>query len=312
MLTARTLFTYPFYKLHSMKKILFLLMAISFVSCHKDPPGNPGNEKKDPVPVSNNLNVSILIDLSDRIDPQMNPNATMEYFQRDLEYIKAIDKGFLDHIKSKKVIQLNDQMQIFFNPEPSDPKMNHLTKELKVSFDKNTSKENIDRVEKKYSTLPADIYRSAINDGRYVGSDIWEFFKNKVKDYCIKDDHRNILFILTDGYMYHENTKFAEGKKTSYLTSKLIRSNHLITSDFKAIIEKSQYGFVNANDHLEDLEVIVLGINPEEGNPFEESVIKEYWENWFKEMKIKKYQIRSADLPSNLEPIILKAISNKN
>jgi hypothetical protein len=37
----------------------------------------------------------------------------MEYFQRDIEYIKAIDRGFLEHIKGKKVIQLDDQMQVF-------------------------------------------------------------------------------------------------------------------------------------------------------------------------------------------------------
>jgi hypothetical protein len=91
----------------------------------------------------------------------------------------------------------------------------------------------------------------------------------------------------------------------------LIKANNLTTSDFKNVIKKNGYGFVKANDDLSNLEVIVLGINPEKGNPFEEAVIKEYWENWFKEMKIKNYQIKSADLPSNLEPIILKAISGK-
>lgn len=29
-------------------------------------------------------------------------------------------------------------------------------------------------------------------------------------------------------------------------------------------------------------------------------------------MKIKKYQIKSADLPSNLEPIIIKAITGES
>ncbi|WP_346983583.1 hypothetical protein [Chryseobacterium sp. POE27] len=272
------------------------------------------NPKKDSVvivPDLNNINVSILIDLSDRIDPATNPNPTMQYFQRDVEYIKAIEKGFLNHIKSKKIITYDDQMQVFFNPEPSNPKINDFTKELKVSFDKNTQKSYFGLVDKKYSELPLNIYQSAIKDGNYVGSDIWEFFKNKVKDYCIKEDKRNILFILTDGYMYHDNTKFAEGNKTSYLTSKLIRANNLTSSDFKNLIEKNEYGFVKANDNLSNLEVIVLGINPEKGNPFEEAIIKEYWENWFKEMKIKKYEIKSADLPSNMEPIILKAISGK-
>lgn len=299
-----------------MKKLLYLLMIISLVSCCKGKDDGTITENKASIVVdSNNINVSILIDLSDRIDPNTNPNPTMEYYQRDTEYIKAIEKGFLNHIKSKRIITYDDQMQVFFNPEPSDPKMNELTKELKVSFNKETPRNYFYSVDKKYSELPLNIYQSAIKDGKYVGSDIWEFFKNKVKDYCIKDDRRNILFILTDGYMYHENTKFAEKKensyKTSYLTTKLIRTNNLTTSAFKDSIEKSGYGFVKANENLSNLEVIVLGINPEKGNPFEEAVIKQYWENWFKEMKIKKYQIKSADLPSNLEPIILKAISGK-
>jgi hypothetical protein len=299
-----------------MKKLLYIIFAsVLFIGCGK--PKDPisqtinSNSSTDSKNLKD-LNISILIDLSDRIDPEKNSNPTMEYFQRDIEYIKAIDKGFLDHIKTKKVIQLNDQMQVFFNPEPSDTKMNELTKDLKVSFDRNTTKDNIDKVEKTYSSLPSKIYQSAIQDKKYIGSDIWEFFKNKVKDYCIKDDHRNILFILTDGYMYHKDSKFSEGKMTSYLTPELIKSLKLTTSDYKSRIQSEKSGFIKANDDLENLEVIVLGINPVKGNPFEEDVIKEYWENWFKEMKIKKYQIKSADLPSNLEPIIQRAVSGKN
>ena len=85
-----------------MKKIFYLLMIVSLVSCCKEN-GNLSGDKKDSVIIdSNNINVSILIDLSDRIDPKKNSNPTMEYFQRDTEYIKAIEKGFLNHIKSKK------------------------------------------------------------------------------------------------------------------------------------------------------------------------------------------------------------------
>ncbi|MEJ5050780.1 hypothetical protein WH221_13165 [Chryseobacterium culicis] len=295
-----------------MKKIFYVLFIISLVSCCKGKNDGTNTEKKDSIVVdSNNINLSILIDLSDRIDPKTNPNPTMEYYLRDVEYIKAIEKGFINHIKSKKIITYDDQMQVFFNPEPSDPKINDFTKELKVSFNKDIPRRYFDSVDKKYAELPLNIYQSAIKDGKFVGSDIWEFFKNKVNDYCIKQDKRNILFILTDGYMYHENTKFAEGSKTSYLTTKLIKANNLTSSDFKNTIEKKGYGFVKANENLSNLEVIILGINPEKGNPFEEAVIKEYWENMFKEMKIKKYQIKSADLPSNLEPIILKTISGK-
>jgi len=295
-----------------MKKIYYLfILPLIIIQCGKKPEIKTGEVTNDSISNNKNLNVSILIDLSDRIDPEKYPNPSMEYYQRDLEYIKAIKTGFIDHVKSKKVIQLDDQMQIFFNPEPSDMEINDLAKQLKVSFDKNTSKENIKLVGEKYTSLPAKIYQSAIQDKKYVGSDIWGFFKNKVKDYCIKDKHRNILFILTDGYMYHKDSKFSEGSKTSYLTPELVKSLKLNTSDFKTEIDDKGFGFIKANDNLNNLEVIILGINPEKGNPFEGDIIKTYWQNWLKEMNVHKYQIKDADLPSNLEPLIKKTIMNK-
>jgi len=297
-----------------MKKIYYLaILSLLFIQCEKKEPQKVDSVSimNDSIASSKNLNLSILIDLSDRIDPEKHPNPSMEYYQRDLEYIKAIKTGFTDHVKSKKVIQLNDQMQIFFNPEPSDPEINDFAKQLKVSFDKNTSKENIKLVDDRYASLPAKIYQSAIMDKQYIGSDIWGFLKNKVKDYCIKDKHRNILFILTDGYMFHKDSKFSEGNKTSWLTPELVKSMKLNTSDFKTKIDDKGLRFIKANDNLDNLEVVILGINPEKGNPFEDEVIKIYWENWLKEMKVKKYQIKDADLPSNLEPLIKKIILNK-
>lgn len=294
-----------------MKKLYYLLILSLFIQCGKKPETKIGEKRNDSISNNKNLNISILIDLSDRIDPGKYPNPSMEYYQRDLEYIKAIKTGFIDHVKSKKVMQLNDQMQIFFNPEPSNPEINDFAKQLKVSFDKNTSKENIKLVDEKYTSLPERIYQSAIQDRQYVGSDIWGFFKNKVRDYCIKDKHRNILFILTDGYMFHKDSKFSEGNKTSYLTPELIKSMKLNTSDFKTKIQDQGFGFIKANDNLKDLEVVILGVNPEKGNPFEGDVIKTYLENWLTEMNVKKYQVKDADLPSNLEPIIKNTILNK-
>ena len=289
------------------------MLSLLFIQCGKkeEQNGTTGSVINDSISNNKNLNISILIDLSDRIDPKKYPNPSMEFYQRDLEYIKAIKTGFIDHVKSKKVIQLDDQMQIFFNPEPLDAQINDLAKQLKVSFDKNTSKENIKLVDEKYTSLPAKIYQSAIQDKQYVGSDIWGFFKNKVKDYCIKDKHRNVLFILTDGYMFHKDSKFSEGTKTSYLTPELVKSMQLNTSDFKTKMADKGFGFIKANDDLNNLEVIVIGINPEKGNPFEGDVIKTYWQDWLKEMNVKNYQVKEADLPSNLDPIIKKIILNK-
>jgi len=265
----------------------------------------PKSGKKD------NLNISILLDLSDRISPQKHPNPSMEYAKRDVGYIQAIAKGFEKHIRSKPIIQDNDHIQVYFEPEPLNLKINDLAKNLKFSFTKdNASKAEIVKIVPQYTSTSKEIYNLAISSKAYVGSDIWGFFKDKVEDYCVKPGHRNILFILTDGYMFHQDSKFVEGNRSSYLTPELVRSLKLNTSKFKDIIVKNGYGFVRANDNLSNLEVVVLGINPAKGNPFEGDVIEQYWVNWLKEMKVKEPVLKpiSADLPSNIDPIIQKLI----
>ena len=286
-------------------KFLLLIAILTISSSFKN------REAKRAQGKTQNLNISFLLDLSDRINPKKYPNAAMEYYQRDIEYIKSIKKAFINHIKQKKIIQLNDQMQVFFDPAPQDPLINKLSQQLKVSFDKKTSKENIVNVDKAFSEVPLKIYQSAIKDNRYIGSDIWSFFKNKVQDYCIKDNHRNILIIITDGYMYHENSKRIEGNKSSYLTPALIKSKKLTSGNYKEIINKGKLGFIPVTSDLHNLEVIVLGINPSKSNPYEGEVINQYWSEWFKTMGVKKTYIKAADLPTDLDSIIQKIILEK-
>jgi len=247
-----------------------------------------------------NLNISFLLDLSDRIDPKKNPGI----YQRDLQYIKSVQKAFTNHVKGKKMLLLKDQMQVFFNPLPNIPNINQLSQQLKVDFNPKTSKKDFVDIDKFYTDNPAKIYQRAIKDGNYVGSDIWRFFKNNVREYCIKPNHRNILVILTDGYMYHANSIIVDGGKSSYITPEFLRSKKLNTVGYQTVMKKNNLGFIAFPYNLKDLEIMVLGINPSVKNPYEEDVIKQYWADWFKAMKVKKFELRITDLPSSLDPII--------
>ena len=291
-----------------MKKITFLfftLCLLAFISCKKD--------KVETTPVDSpivvdsnrkNLNISLLLDLSDRISPQKYPNPAMEFYQRDAAYITSVANSFLSHVRSKKVIKLNDQMQLFFNPEPSNPEINKLSTELKTMFNKNTEKKQIDEVKTVYETHPLKIYESAIKDGKYIGSDTWSFFKDNVRSYCMKDTHRNILVILTDGYMFYENGNRREGNQTNYLSPEFIRSAQLTDGSWQSKMNSGKFSFIPATENLENLEVLVLGINANPGNPYEKDVIKAYWSKWLSDMGVKKHTILDADLPSNLDSVI--------
>ena len=296
-----------------MKKIIFIIIVVIILSgfatsCKND--DTQGEKEKVETTVKkakdyqNNLNISILIDLSDRISPKKYPNSTMEYYERDLGYIQSISNSFVNHLKGKRIRQMNDKIQVFFNPEPQNPEINAISRSLKFQIDKNNVSEQLSQIGKMYSEEVSKIYDLAIQDDKYVGADIWRFFQNKLEDYCIDEKSRNILIVLTDGYMYHQDTKIIENGRTSYLTSKLVKSNQLNKPDWRQKIQENDLGFIKSNEDLSDIEVLVLGINPDSNNPYEEDVIKMYWSNWLKEMKVKHIEIKSTDLPSNTDKII--------
>jgi hypothetical protein len=289
---------------------IFLLLSLAIIvfSCKKD----EGTEKitKDK---SNNLNISILLDLSDRISPGKYPNPTMEYYLRDVGYINSISEAFTDHLRSKTMRQIDDKMQVFFEPAPLNTEINFLSKNLKIDVNgKNIKKDDITKIQKIYSEDPLKIYQLAIHDDKYIGSDTWRFFKGKVNDYCIEGGYRNILIVLTDGYIFHKDTKMKEGNLTTYITPEIIAENNLNTSNWLEQITKQKLGFIKANNDLSNLEILVLGVNPNSKNSYEEDVMKAYWSNWFDAMKVKRYVIKNADLPSNMDKIIKDFIMNKD
>lgn len=293
------------------KLFILLISSLFFLSCK-----NNDDEEKEPEAaikdVSNNLNVSILIDLSDRIDPKKYPNQTMEYYLRDVGYINSVAEAFTGHLQTKKVIQADDKIQLFFDPAPYNPQINSISKDLKVEIDRNNiSKDIIKKTNQKYSVKSLELYKLAIKDNNYVGSDTWKFFKNKINNYCIDRNYRNVLVVLTDGYIYFKDSKIREGNATTYLTPEVIRSNGLNTSDWskKMITQKMQ--FIKANNDLSDLEILVLGINPDTKNQYEDEVIKAYWTKWFEVMKVKRYEIYTTELPSNMDKIIEDFINKK-
>jgi len=258
----------------------------------------------------NNLNISILLDLSDRIDDKKYPNPVMSYKERDLGYIKAVAKSFQDHVLSKKIMLMNDQIQVFVEPAPSKMSINQKLQALKITLNKqNVTKQKIDSIITRYDSLAKEIYDSAQKTSIFPGSDIWRFFKDKVKDLAMQDCNRNVLIIFTDGYIYHKDTKWREKKQTTYLTPQFLRAEHLNNSQWETYIKNKGYGFIQATNQLNDLEVLVIGIeNHDKKNTFGYDVIIKYWENWLTSMGVKRLKIIGADLPANVGKVIEKFI----
>src|SRR5690554_4976212 len=292
---------------------ILLIILVVFYSCGGDPKekkvtrtiDSSGKKSKE------NLNISFLLDLSDRISPEKYPNESMEFYQRDVAYIKSVSEAFVTHLKTKKVREMNDKIQLYFDPEPKNQNINKISNDLRYKVNRNNaSLEILDEIEQMYSEKPLEIYEYAIKDSKYVGSDTWRFFKTKIVDYCIDDAYRNILIVLTDGYIYHKDTKIIESNRTSYLIPQLVNSLKLNNKNWKETMDNKELGFISTGMDLSQLEVLVLGINPSKKNPYEEDVIMKYWSDWLNDMNVKRYEIKTAELPSNVDKIIKQFIIN--
>ena len=296
------------------KLLLFGLVTVFICSCGGSGTSDPAKEDKKPKTI--NLNISILLDLSDRIDTVKYSNPGMEFYRRDVGYLKSVAKTFSDITRNKRSKKLNDKIQLYFDPEPMSSEINELSNKLKFHINsENGVLEYIDNISNEYATNGLSIYKQALKDNSYIGSDTWGFFKNKVKDYCVKKDYKNILVILTDGYVYYKNNLLIEGNLSTYITPQTIRNKKLNQSNWKEIIETKKHGFIPLDLDLSNLEVLVLGINPvkNDNNKYDYDVLEKYWSDWIYGMGVKKgnFAFKTAVLPANMDNIINSFISKK-
>lgn len=244
------------------------------------------------------LNITVLLDLSDRITKSTNPSNT----ERDIAIVKNVISVFKNDIANKQLVLMDGCLKVLFYPTPNDTNMASLAQELEVSVSKNTSNlkdiVTTNMLEQKFENNLKTIYDKALKQNKWPGCDIWNFIKSKQNLYMKDAKYRNILVIVTDGYVYHQNAKFNSGKRYSYLLgSNIAPYRDPVNYDTK--IQNDDFGLISTKNDLSGLEVLVLEVNPEQGKPVDYDIIKLVLSNWFKEMGASKCEVYQTDLPSN-------------
>ncbi|GAB4206485.1 MAG: hypothetical protein Fur0023_16390 [Bacteroidia bacterium] len=292
------------------KKLFIALVSITmFLYCSDNKKSS--SENKSEVKQQNDdklkyqLNITILLDLSDRIIKPMQPSP----IDRDINIVKIFIDIFKNKMQNDGAFKAKSKIRVLFTPAPSDQNINNLAEKLSVDLSKmdtKKKKEVYDNIEKMFIENLSEIYDITTKTEKFIGSDIWRFFKYDVTELCIDKDnsYRNILVILTDGYIYHKQSVFREKNRTSYLTPVFIQKEGLRTPNWKSKFDSGDYGFISNNQSLENLEVMVLEINP--NTPIDEDIIRAYLNKWFDEMKIKNKVFYNTDLTLNTKKRIEK------
>jgi hypothetical protein len=257
------------------------------------------------------MNISILIDLSDRI---------LVNKENDIELMTFISDCFKKHIEQKNLFFIHDQIKVFFYPAPQNNNINEIAGSLKFKLDpsdREQIKNTWENITATFSEKLTVLYNLAIGEGKtkgFYGSDTWRFFSDKVHDYCIESNpgYRNILIILTDGYLYSKETQTREKNKTTYLTAPLLEKEGLRRNpDWQKKYKEGNYGFITKRNDLNNLEVLVLEVNPSKVHRNDDEIIKRFWGDWFENMNVKTYKILTTDVPSNTEPMIKEFLNAK-
>lgn len=248
------------------------------------------------------MNITILCDLSDRIDVKKFPEKP-EHYERDLAAVKELSSYFAKDMESKGAFSAKSKIKVVFSPKPQDPNINVWAEKLNVDLSKMNSqqkKEVHDNIQATFADNLGKIYDSALTTSKWLGSDIWRFFKNDVKDFTVDNnpEYRNILVILTDGYIYHQDSKDKNGNRFAYILPELFDQYKLRKNpNWKDEIAKQDFGLISTRSDLQNLEVLVLEVTPSANNKNDEDIIKAVLSKWFDEMKVKRYAIFNSDLP---------------
>lgn len=262
----------------------------------------PISEKKQ----AKQLNISILWDLSDRISPSKQ-KVMPSQVDRDIAILKYFTEYFKKDMESKGAYLSKGKLNVFFSPTPADTGINALASKLAVdlsTIDSKGKKQVHDQISSDFVESGKLIAESTIRSSTWEGSDIYRFFKNDVLDYCVSKDtsYRNILVIITDGYLSHKNSMGKIGTQSEYILPSLLSSLGLSNNpNFKSVIDAKNCGLICTRNDLNKLEILVLEINSEDNHKNDEDVIKLYLQNWFAKMGVKHADIYNTDLPENTE-----------
>lgn len=262
-------------------------------------------EAATPQPAPTPVNISVFLDLSDRLDSTCNGGFPVSQMARDTAIVGALVDYFVATCVEHRISESKNHFQILFHPTPRASDIASLAANLNVDMSKISTpadkKKALMAMKKTFSESLSQIYGQTLRDKEWIGSDIWGFFCNKnakVDNLCIRKGYRNIIVILTDGYIYHkDNVQGDGGSSYSYILPKLVD-------------DVPDLSLMAPRKGLDGLEVMMLEINP--GKPIRQAKLVSVLEGWLKDMGVKRYVVTETGMPSDTRTIIDSFLREEN
>lgn len=270
---------------HLLQKFLYAIVTLVIVtSCGSN--GNKQSEKK----IVKSINITVFLDLSNRLVNGGTPSQQ----EKDIDIVKDICAYFKEETKGIGILTSTNHLKVLFYPTPKSSKIATLAEELNVDMNvipKAERMPTLNKLSDKFCGNLTQIYKQTISESNWIGCDIYDFFDSKkVDQLCINDNARNILIILTDGYIYATNNLITNKKEHKY---------NFIDSQ---TINDPKSSLITSRKGLNNIEVLIMEVNSPQ--PKSKKKVISLLENWLQGMGVKKYAVAETDLPINTRPIL--------
>ncbi len=261
------------------------------------------------------LNLIIVPDLSRRlIDSRNNP----EQVNNDLILLNYLYEEFYNQTrlkinsKDRLIVDVTDQNQAQGNSRT-------LANNLIFDLSEHRNKSNrlyfeSENVKGRFSTNINALYQQAIK--RPLGADYWYYFNRmlskNLKKSTLFDQYRNVVVIITDGYLESEKTFF-----TGNAALQKNICNQMKTKRINEIFQQMKLQIPPCNIDLSDTEILILEVQERrEGQGCHYDILQKYWKDWFVGMNVKNAQasffIQRNDATDLTQKIIQEFFQNPN
>jgi hypothetical protein len=281
---------------------LLILYFLFLVNCSNNENYNENNHPNQLKSNYKHLNLTILIDLSDRISILKNP----EQPEKDIEIITYVIENFKKFLAIKGVVNSEDRIKVIFYPVTQYDIYKSIADSLNIDFgllEFTERKIVFELLNSKFKNNLRELYVIASNAKSYPGSDLFNYFKHRITDDCINSDTNfiNILTILTDGYIYYDKSKYNYKNRFSYLTP---LSGHIDIfrnmNKWEEYFHNNDYGLIKIENDLSKLNILLCEFNPIYDSPKDFDIMKLYWSKWLEEQNVRKenYKIIKTEIAS--------------
>lgn len=241
-------------------------------------------------PKAPRLNVCVLLDLSDRISPELNQLQT----ERDKRAIGGVFDVFEEQVRKKLFVNSNDILRVAVAEQPTGygETLFRITDDMVVDMagmKVNQKRDLFSKQKGQFIGKVNELYQVAAANTSFAGADIWRFFREDLERYRIDatgdQPVHNVLVVLTDGYITfanHGNRPRQHGR-TSYMEVPRYRY-----TDWQHDFDRRDAGLMSVGAH-DGWEVMVLEVAPQRTDDM--PIISYYWSKWFDEMGVKHYRI---------------------